>query len=89
MIEQYFDRSNEDLFATLKTMVSNRDNARRHINLLCKPLSEFDLSQFKKISYSYYEISPIFPKPICAGRFDPKMKEFYNSVFNDIYTSLP
>lgn len=77
------------MLVTLKTMVSNRDNARRHHNLLCKPLSEFDTTQFKKISYSYYEINPKFPKPICGGRLDPKMRDFYNSIFNDIYTSLP
>jgi paired amphipathic helix protein Sin3a len=89
LIAHNFDRSNEDIFNTLKTMISNRDNARRHHNLLCKPLSEFDTAHFKKISYSYFEISPKFPKPICGGRYDPVLRDFYKSVFNDIYTSLP
>lgn len=85
----FFDRNNEELLATLKTMISNRDNARRHQNLLCKPLSEFDTSQFKKISYSYYEINTKFPKPICGGRSNPTFRELYESVLNDVYTSLP
>ncbi len=74
----YFDRNNEELLITLKTMISNRDNARRHQNLLCKPLSEFDTSQFKKISYSYYEINTKFPKPICGGRSNKEFKALYD-----------
>ena len=30
LISPYFDRNNEELLVTLKTMISNRDNARRH-----------------------------------------------------------
>jgi histone deacetylase complex regulatory component SIN3 len=89
LVSGYFDRNNEDMLQTLKVMISNRDNARKHQNLLCKPLSEFDTREFKKISYSYYEISPKFPKPICGGRSDPEFRDLYEAVFNDIFTSLP
>lgn len=70
-------------------MVASRDIARRNQNKLCKPLSEFDTTQFKKISYSYYEINDKFPKPICLGRENPAMKPFFDSVLNDEVTSLP
>lgn len=70
-------------------MVSNRDAQRRHHNLLCKPLSEFDTSHFRKISYSYFEINSKFPKPICGGRLKAENKELCFAVFNDTYSSLP
>lgn len=56
LVEHYFERLNEELLSTLRTMIAARDNSRRHHNLLCKPFSEFDTSHFKKISYSYYEM---------------------------------
>lgn len=68
LVNHLFTRLNEDLYSALKTMVANRDAPRRNQNLLCKPISEFDITQFKKISYSYFEISAAFPKPICGGR---------------------
>lgn len=89
LISHNFDRNNEELLGTLKTIISNRDNARKHYNLLCKPLSEFDTSKFKKISYSYFDINSIFAKPICGGRSDPIYKDLYASVINDTYSSLP
>jgi histone deacetylase complex regulatory component SIN3 len=70
-------------------MVSNRDNTRRHHNLLCKPFSEFDISHFKKISYSYYEMPSDFPKPICSGRNVKSIKALCKLVFNDDFSSLP
>lgn len=89
MITSLFDRTNEELLTAFKTMIAGRDNTRRHHNLLCKPFSEFDTSNFKKISYSYYEMPSDFPKPICSGRTKPEWKEICKKVFNDEFSSLP
>lgn len=59
---------NEDLMNQLRNMVLSRDLSRRHHNLLCKPLSEFETHHFKKISYSYYLMPPDFPRTLCYGR---------------------
>lgn len=89
LVTPHFEKVSEELLQTLRTMVANRDNTRRHHNLLCKPFSEFDTSHFKKISYSYYEMPSDFPKPICSGRNKPDWKELCKVVFNDEYSSLP
>lgn len=52
-----------------------RDSTRRHHNLLCKPISEFDVSNLKRISYSYYEMAEELPITICTGRNMPDMKK--------------
>ena len=83
LIQVFFDRSNEEVLNTLKQMVAARDSSRRHHNLMCKPLSEFDVREFKKISYSYFEISAKFPKPICGGRSRPEWKALCTEIFND------
>ena len=54
LVTPLFDRPNDEFLAQLKSMVMARDNSRRHHNLLCKPFSEFDISHFTRISYSYY-----------------------------------
>lgn len=89
MIEDLFDKSNEELLVHFKTIVATRDNTRRHHNLLCKPFSEFDTSHFKKISYSYYEMPPEFPRPLCLGKQDLAFGALYRAVLNDDYSSLP
>jgi hypothetical protein len=72
-----------------RTIVASRDNTRRHHNLLCKPFSEFDTSHFKKLSYSYYEMPPEFPKPLCQGRSKPDIRKLCKEIFNEDYSSLP
>ena len=73
----------------MRTMIATRDNNRRHHNLLCKPFSEFDISHFKKISYSYYEMPSDFPRPLCLGRSRPDVAKLCSEVFNEEYSSLP
>jgi hypothetical protein len=58
-------------------MIASRDVSRRQLNLLCKPLSEFDLQHFKRETFSYYEIGDKIPKPICGGRFEFEWKALY------------
>lgn len=71
-------------------MVAGRDLSRRHHNLLCKPLSEFEMHFFKKISYSYFEMPQNFPRTLCFARTaDKKYAALYQSVFNEDYSSLP
>jgi histone deacetylase complex regulatory component SIN3 len=71
-------------------MVVSRDFSRRHHNLLCKPLSEFETHNFKKISYSYFLMPPDFPRPLCFGRVaDSEWASMYREVFNEDYSSLP
>jgi histone deacetylase complex regulatory component SIN3 len=89
LVEPYFDRSNDELLTSLRQMVASRDNTRRHHNLLCKPFSEFDTSNFKKVSYSYYEMPQEFPRPICKGREREDYKVLCKEIFNDDYSSLP
>lgn len=89
LVTPLFDKSNEELLIQMKNMIASRDNSRRHHNLLCKPFSEFDTSHFKKISYSYYEIPPDFPKPLCYGRTHPEIAKLCKEAMNDDYSSLP
>ena len=56
LIKDFF--TSEELFNQLKSMIHTRDQSRRHHNFLCKPLSEFDASNFRKISYSYFWMPP-------------------------------
>lgn len=70
-------------------MVTSRDSTRRHHNLLCKPFSEFDISHFTRISYSYYELPKNFPKPICTAKNKKEYKKLCQEVINDDYSSLP
>ena len=74
---------------SFKQVVQLRDLGRRNQNYLCKPLSEFETSKSKKISYSYFELPEEFPRPSCLAREDPSTKKFYDSLLNDKYTSLP
>ncbi|CDW73125.1 paired amphipathic helix protein sin3a-like [Stylonychia lemnae] len=89
LISPLFDKSNEDLLHLFRTIVASRDNTRRHHNLLCKPFSEFDTSHFKKLSYSYFEMPPEFPKPLCQGRSKPDIRALCKEVFNEEFSSLP
>lgn len=73
----------------MRAMVASRDLSRRHHNLLCKPFSEFDTSHFKKISYSYFEMPPDFPKPLCLGRSHPDWATLCKQILNEEYSSLP
>jgi hypothetical protein len=73
-------------------MVATRDHSRRHHNLLCKPLSEFETHYFRKISYSYFEMPKDFPRPLCFGRTSLENKEWWDlfrDIFNEDYSSLP
>ena len=80
----------DDLLNQFKTMVASRDHSRRHHNLLCKPLSEFETHYFKKISYSYFEMPKDFPRSLCFGRTaDRKYAQLYKEVMNEDYSSLP
>ena len=82
--------TSEELFTNLKNMVASRDHSRRHHNLLCKPLSEFETHFFKKISYSYFEMPKDFPRPLCFGRTaDTEWAPLFKDVFNEDYSSLP
>ncbi len=73
-----------DFVATLKTITSSRDVSRRTLNWFCRPFSEFDTTQFNKVSFSYYELPETFPQPYCSGKDD-----FIYSILNDKYASFP
>jgi histone deacetylase complex regulatory component SIN3 len=79
----------EDLFVQLKMLLQNRDVTRRLNNVLCRPLSEVDLSHFKKISYSYFEMPINFPRPICKGRYSEGWKDICQPELNELFTSIP
>lgn len=82
--------TNDDLLNAVKNMVASRDFSRRHHNLLCKPLSEFETHYFKKISYSYFKMPADFPRALCFGRTaDRQWAALYKDVFNEEYSSLP
>lgn len=68
LIEVYFERPNEEIFLKLKNVILARDETRRSQNILCKPISELDVRNLRKESYSYYKMDPDFPQPICTGR---------------------
>lgn len=81
---------NEELLILMRNIIGSRDHSRRHHNLLCKPLSEFETHYFKKISYSYFKMPPDFPRSICFGRTSEEgLCELYKSIFNEDYSSLP
>lgn len=81
---------NEDLILLMKNIIGCRDHSRRHHNLLCKPLSEFETHYFKKISYSYFKMPQDFPRSICFGRkADDEWAALFKAIFNEDYSSLP
>lgn len=81
---------NDDLLNQMKAIIGSRDHSRRHHNLLCKPLSEFETHYFKKISYSYFKMPLDFPRSLCFGRTsDEEWAALYKEVFNEDYSSLP
>jgi len=89
LVSPLFDKAPEELLNSFRTIVASRDNTRRHHNLLCKPFSEFDTSHFKKLSYSYFEMPPEFPKPLCKGRSKPDIRQLCKEVLNEEFSSLP
>ena len=74
----------QEIFATLKQIVSSRDVSRRTLNWFCRPFSEFDTTQFNKVSFSYYELPETFPQPYCSGK-----DQLCYSLLNDKYASFP
>jgi histone deacetylase complex regulatory component SIN3 len=76
----------DEIFLQLERILGTRERSRRVNNLLLKPVSEADVSTFKKedrISSSYYLLSKDFPIPICTGRLENNI-----TVMNDHYCSV-
>jgi hypothetical protein len=69
-----FENERDPIFEQFKTLVGLRDNSRRQISLLCKPFSDYEASRFKRLSWSYYEMPPELPRPLCLGRSHPEYK---------------
>jgi len=72
----------------MQTIIAMRDNARRQNNPLLKPLSEIDLTQFKKsdnVTPSYYRLPEDFPMPVCSGRY---LNQTAIAVLNDGFCSI-
>lgn len=80
----------EEIFLQLEKLIVGRENSRRVNNMLLKPLSEIDLSQFARedhVSSSYYRLQGDHNKPICTGRLlDPICIQVLNEKYCSVTT---
>jgi len=82
LVEHMFDQ-NDELFEMFRSLMVTREANRRKYSWFCKPLSEIDFSDCKRVG-SYTMLPKEYPKPICGGR-----TELCKSVLNDNWVSVP
>ena len=80
----------DEIFLHLEKLIVGRENSRKVNNMMLKPLSEIDLSQFTRedhVSYSYYRLQDDYSNPICTGRLlDPVCAQVLNEKYCSVTT---